>query len=134
MPIINIERIFRVLVIVVAVAWTSFLFHNMVLNGQTSTSVLADPARLVVGPAGPSEHLSVEDLKPDEQKDLDAARKQLLDVEARIRKGHGEAVRDYTGGSTTADCKGAETIVEVREAQVLIRTLYAGRGDNPPCF
>ncbi len=82
----------------------------------------------------PTEKLAVENLTPDEQKQIDAARKQLRDVEAKIRRGHGEFVRNVEGVATTADCWLSNTIVEIHETQVLIRTKYAGSVEHPGCF
>ena len=108
---------------------------NSILTSGTSgtASVLIISQPQLTGD-GPSEHLSVESLTTDEQKQLDAARKQLSDIEAKVRKSHGESVRSFEGGATTADCKGSQTIVEIHEMQALIRTEYAGRGNNPGCF
>lgn len=117
------EMIFRIVVGIVAIGWTSFLFSQYGAIQKISELT-----------SGPSEHLSVQDLTPSEQKEINTARKQLTDIEAKIRKNHGEAVRNFSNNSTTADCKGSQTTVEIRESQVLITDHYAGRGENPPCF
>jgi len=98
-------------------------------SGSATTTILSSDTSSVP----PVVH-EFERFTQQEKSEIESAHKHLKEVEGRIRSSHGESVRGFTNGSTTADCRASQTVVEIMDDGVLKTTMHAGVGDNPTCF